>query len=193
LLYFNKHPTEYSETAKPPSHAASIKRQPGLVLKRLDRTELLHHLAQRLSSNMNSQRTHQTAQPFSNQAGVQRSELNHLLRNFPDGEAQNLFSYLPNQQIPQTFLQPSYDSLTIGNGFEDYAWPDQLTTINQAVGDLREPLQTHTSVQLQNALVDHATDSQGLRLAPSGLDDRLASFEDRISGLETAIQNLRNE
>jgi hypothetical protein len=142
---------------------------------------------------MDSQRTHQTEQPFLNQAAVQRSELNRLLRNFPDGEAQNVFSYLPSQQISQMFLQPSYDSLVMGDGLEGYTWPDQDTAINQAVGDLREPLQAHTSVQLQNAVVDHATDSQGLIPVPSGLDDRLTGFEDRIRGLEMVIQDLRNE
>ena len=143
---------------------------------------------------MDSQRTHQTVEPFSNQATVQRSELNRLLlRNFPDGEAQNVFSYLPSQQISQMFLQPNYDPLVMGNGLEGYTWPGQDTTINQAVGDLREPLQAHTSVQLQSAVVGHATDSQGLRPALSDLDDRLTGFEDRISGLEMVIQNLRNE
>jgi hypothetical protein len=189
-----KHSTEYSEIAKPPGHASSIKRYLVLVLKRSNRTELPDHPAQRLSSKMDSQRTHQTVQPFSNQATVQRSELNHLLLgNFPDGEAQNVFSYLPSQQISQMFLQPSYDPLVMRNGLEGYTWPDQDTTINQAVGDPREPLQAHTSVQLQSVVVDHATNSQGLRPSPSGLDDRLTGFEDRISGLEMVIQNLRNE
>jgi hypothetical protein len=91
------------------------------------------------------------------------------------------------------FLHPNYNSLVMGNGLEGYTWPDQDTAINQAVGDLREPLQTHTSIQLQNAMVDHETDSQGLIPVPSGLDDRLTGFEDRISGLEMVIQDLRNE
>jgi hypothetical protein len=143
---------------------------------------------------MDSQRTHQTVQPFSNQATDQGSELNRLfLRNFPGGEAHNVFSYLPNQQISQMFLQPSYDSLVMENGLEGYTWSDQDTVIHQAVGDLNEPLQAHTSVQLQSAVVDHAADSQGLRPAFPGLGDRLASLEDRISELEMVIQNLRNE
>lgn len=137
---------------------------------------------------MDSQRTRQTVQPFVNQAAVQRSELNHLLGNFPGGEAQNVFSYFPDQQISQMFLQPSYDSLLADNGLEGCTWPDQDTALQQAAADLGEPLQTQTSVQLQRA--DHTVDDQGLR--PS-LDDRLARLEDRIGGLEMVTQNLRNE
>lgn len=78
---------------------------------------------------MDSQRTSQIAQPFLNQEVVQRSELNGLLRNFPDGEAQNIFSYLPTQQISQMFLQPNYDSLVMGNGLEGYTWSDQAIAL----------------------------------------------------------------
>lgn len=128
---------------------------------------------------MDSQRKHQTAQPFANQAAVQRSELNHLLGNF---------SYFPDQQISQMFLQPSYDSLVTDNDLEAYTWPDQDTALQQAAADLGEPLQTQTSVQLQRA--DNTVAEQGLR--PS-LEDRLARLEDRIGGLEVVTQNLRNE
>ncbi|KAH9204868.1 hypothetical protein DL95DRAFT_494172 [Leptodontidium sp. 2 PMI_412] len=137
---------------------------------------------------MDSQRTSQTAQPFSNQEGVQRSELNGLLRNFPDGEAQNIFSYLPTQQISQMFLQPNYDSLVMGNGLEGYTWSDQAIALRQAAAALGEPLQAQTSVQSQSA-----ADNQSLRPATLSLDDRLAGLEDRIGGLEVVIQNLRNE
>jgi hypothetical protein len=141
---------------------------------------------------MDSQRTHQTAQPFPNQTEIQRSELDRLLRNFPNGEAQNVFSYLPNQQISQMFLQPSFDSLVMGNGLEGYTWPDQDTALHHAAADLGEQLQAQTSVQLQS-VADQAADNRGLRPATPSLDDRLTSFEDRIGGLEAAIQNLRNE
>lgn len=146
------------------------------------------HEVIRPHANMDSQRTRQTAQPFANQAAVQRSELNYLLGNFPGGEAQNVFSYFPDQQISQMFLQPSYDSLVTDNGLEGYTWPDPDTALQQAAADLGEPLQTQTSVQLQRA--DHTVAEQGLR--PS-LDDRLARLEDRIGGLEAVTQNLRNE
>jgi hypothetical protein len=137
---------------------------------------------------MDSQRTRQTVQPFANQATVQRSELNHLLGNFPGGEAQNVFSYFPDQQISQMFLQPCYDSLITDNGLEGYTWPEQDTALQQAAADLGEPLQTQNSVQLQKA--DNTVAEQGLR---ASLDDRLARLEDRIGGLEVVTQNLRNE
>jgi hypothetical protein len=137
---------------------------------------------------MDSQRTRQTVQPFANQATVQRSELNHLLGNFPGGEAQNVFSYFPDQQISQMFLQPCYDSLITDNGLEGYTWPEQDTALQQAAADLGEPLQTQKSVQLQKA--DNTVAEQGLR---ASLDDRLARLEDRIGGLEVVTQNLRNE
>jgi len=44
------------------------------------------------------------------------------------------------------FLYSSYNSLIIENGLKGYIWPDQDTAINQAVGDLREPLQAYISV-----------------------------------------------
>lgn len=142
---------------------------------------------------MESQRTHQTAQPFSNQAAVQRSELNNLLvGNFPSGEAQNMFSYLPSQQIPQMFLQPNYDSLVMENSLEGYSWPDQGTALHQATAELAEPLQAQTCI-LQSAVADHIADDQSLRSVATGLDDRLAGLEGRINGLEVVIQNLRNE
>jgi hypothetical protein len=81
----------------------------------------------------------------------------------------------------------------MGNGLEGYTWPDQDNAINQDLGGLREPLQAHTSVQLQSAVVDHATDNQGLRITPPGLDDSLTGFGNRINGLEMVIQDLRNE
>lgn len=134
----------------------------------------------------------QTHQPFSNQAAIQRSELNHLLRNFPDGEAQNVFSYLPNQQISQMFLQPSYDPLVMGDGLGGYTWPGQDSALHQAVSDLGGQLQAQTSVLSQSA-ADHAAENQGLRPAASSLDDRFESLEGKIDGLEVVIQNLRNE
>ena len=184
----------YSEVAKPRGRGVSIKRFLVNVLKSSNRIEFPDHSAQPPPSKMDSQRTHQTVHPFSNQAAVQSSELNRLLlTNFSDGEAQNVFSYLPSQQISQVFHQPSYDSLAMGNGLEVYTWPDQDNAINQDLGGLREPLQAHTSVQLQSAVVDHATDNQGLRTTPPGLDDSLTGFGNRINGLEMVIQDLRNE
>lgn len=141
---------------------------------------------------MDPQRTHQTAQPFPDQAAIQRSGLNRLLRNFPNGEAQNVFSYLPNQQISQMFLQPSCDSLLIGNSLEGYAWSDQDIALHQAAADLGEQMQEQTSVQLQG-VADQTADNRGLRPATPSLHNRLTSFEDRIGGLEVVIQNLRNE
>jgi hypothetical protein len=149
--------------------------------------ELVHEVIHP-HANMDSQRTRQTVQPFANQATVQRSELNHLLGNFPGGEAQNVFSYFPDQQISQMFLQPCYDSLITDNGLEGYTWPEQDTALQQAAADLGEPLQTQNSVQLQKA--DNTVAEQGLR---ASLDDRLARLEDRIGGLEAVSQNLRNE
>lgn len=140
---------------------------------------------------MDSQRTHQAAQPFANQAAVQRSELNHLLGNFPGGEAQNVFSYFPNPQISQMFLQPGYDSLVMDDGLEGYTWPDQDTALQQAAADLGDSLQAQTSVQLQRA--EYTVDDQALRPAAPSLNDRLARLEDRIGGLEVVTQNLRNE
>ncbi|KAG4423557.1 hypothetical protein IFR04_003239 [Cadophora malorum] len=151
--------------------------------------ELVHELIQP-HANMDSQ-THQTAQPFASQTAVQRSELNHLLGNFPGGEAQNVFSYFPNPQISQMFLQPGYDSLVTDNGLGGYTWPDQDTALQQAAADLGDPLQAQTSIQLQRA--DHTVDDQGLRPAAPSLNDRLARLEDRIGGLEVVTQNLRNE
>jgi hypothetical protein len=137
---------------------------------------------------MDSQRTRQTAQPIADQAAAQRSELNHLFGNFPGWEAQSVFSYLPDSQISQMFLQPSYDSLETNIGLEDYTWPYQDTALTQAAADIGEPLPTQTSVPLQRG--NHTVAEQGL--GPS-LDDRLARLEDKISRLEAITQNLRNE
>ncbi|KAH8650384.1 hypothetical protein BGZ60DRAFT_534464 [Tricladium varicosporioides] len=134
----------------------------------------------------------QTAQPFPDQEGVERSELNHLLENFPGGEVQNVFSYFPDQQISQMFLQPSCNSLVTENGLEGNTWPSQDPAIWQVAGYLGEHLQAQTSVQSQSALTDH-TVNEGLRPAAPSLDERLARLEDRIGGLEVVTQNLRDE
>lgn len=96
---------------------------------------------------MDSCGTRQTAQPFPNQAVIQRSEPNHLhLRNFPDEEVQDIFSYLPNQQIHQMFFQPSRGSLIMGHGLEGYTWPDQDAAHHHAAANIGEQLQAQTTV-----------------------------------------------
>lgn len=146
------------------------------------------------SHSKNPKMDYQNAQQYSKRAVPQKSELNPLLlRDFLDQEAQNVFSYVPDHQISHMLPHSSYDSILMENALEGYTWPAQGSELNHAATDPEALLQVQTSAQLQSAVADYTSDDQGFRQVGRSFEDKLTLLEDRISGLELVIQDLRSE